>query len=79
MLAAAGTKTIGLTIFNLQQSGDYALSAALSTVIVLVIMIASVVPKMFNQNVNPSNLIKQNERIQEKGLLLHTDGQVYLK
>lgn len=39
MLASAGTKTIGLTIFNLQQSGDYSLSAALSAVIVLVILV----------------------------------------
>lgn len=37
MIAAAGTKTIGLTIFNLQQGGDYNRSAAMSTVIVLMV------------------------------------------
>lgn len=40
MLAAAGTKTIGLTIFNFQQSGDYNLAAAMSTVIVVIILSA---------------------------------------
>lgn len=39
MLAAAGTKTIGLTIFNLQQGGDYNRSAAMSTVIVLMMAV----------------------------------------
>ena len=38
MLAGAGTKTIGLTIFNYQQSGDYNLSAALSSIVVLFIL-----------------------------------------
>lgn len=38
MLAAAGTKTIGLTIFNLQQSGDYNLSSAMSSVIVAIVL-----------------------------------------
>ena len=38
MLASAGTKTIGLTIFNFQQAGDYSLSAAMSTVIVILIL-----------------------------------------
>lgn len=38
LLAGAGTKTIGLTIFNLQQGGDYSISAALSTLIVLLIL-----------------------------------------
>ncbi len=38
MLASAGTKTIGLTIFNFQQSGDYNLSAAMSAVIVVMIL-----------------------------------------
>lgn len=37
MLAAAGTKTIGLTIFSLQQGGDFNLSAAMSMVIVIMI------------------------------------------
>ena len=38
MLASAGTKTIGLTIFNFQQSGDYNLSAAMSAVIVVMVL-----------------------------------------
>lgn len=38
ILAAAGTKTIGLTIFNLQQAGDYNLSTAMSAVVVLLII-----------------------------------------
>ncbi len=38
MLSAAGTKTIGLTIFNLQQAGSYNLAATMSTVLVLLIL-----------------------------------------
>lgn len=38
MLASAGTKTIGLTIFNLQQAGDYSLAAAMSAVLVFVVL-----------------------------------------
>lgn len=38
MLASAGTKTIGMTIFNFQQGGEYSLSAAMSTVIVFMIL-----------------------------------------
>lgn len=40
MLASAGTRTIGLTIFSLQQGGDYSLSAAMSAVIVFVVLAA---------------------------------------
>ncbi len=39
MLASAGTKTIGLTIFSFQQAGEYNLSAAMSTIIVLLILL----------------------------------------
>ena len=39
MLASAGTKTIGLTIFNLQQGGDYSLATAMSSVLVFAILI----------------------------------------
>ena len=46
MLAAAGTKTIGLTIFNLQQGGDYNKSAAMSAIIVL-LLAAGYVIKIF--------------------------------
>lgn len=38
ILAAAGTKTIGLTVFNFQQSGDYNIAYALSVLIVLLIL-----------------------------------------
>lgn len=34
MLSAAGTKTIGLTVFSFQQSGDYILSTTMSTIII---------------------------------------------
>lgn len=40
ILSAAGTKTIGLTVFNFQQAGDYSLSSAMSAIIVLLILIA---------------------------------------
>jgi iron(III) transport system permease protein len=39
MLASADTKTIGLTIFNFQQGGEYSLSAAMSTLIVAMILV----------------------------------------
>ena len=38
MLAAAGTRTIGLMIFNFQQAGDYNLASAMSVVIVVLVM-----------------------------------------
>ncbi len=38
ILSAAGTKTIGLTIFNFHQAGDYSLSIAMSAIIVMVIL-----------------------------------------
>ncbi len=38
MLASAGTKTIGLMIFNFQQAGDYNLAAAMSVIIVLLVL-----------------------------------------
>lgn len=47
MLAAAGTKTIGLTIFNLQQAGNYNISSALSSIIVLLILAIYFLPKLF--------------------------------
>lgn len=39
MLAAAGTRTIGLTIFSLQQGGDYQRAEALSTAIIFIMLI----------------------------------------
>ena len=41
VMASTDTKTIGLTIFNLQQAGDYSLAAAVSSVILIVMMIGS--------------------------------------
>lgn len=48
MLAAAGTKTIGLTIFNYQQAGSYNLSAAMSAIIVFMILIGFIISKFIN-------------------------------
>ena len=39
VMASAGTRTIGLTIFNLQQAGDYSLAAAVSAVILAFMML----------------------------------------
>ncbi len=38
MLASAGTRTIGLTIFNYQQGGDYNLAAAMSVIVTLLVV-----------------------------------------
>ncbi|QNK41992.1 ABC transporter permease [Caproicibacter fermentans] len=38
ILASAGTKTIGLTVFNFQQSGDYNIAYAFSVLIVILIL-----------------------------------------
>jgi len=38
ILSAAGTKTIGLTVFNFHQAGDYNLSIAMSAIIVVFIL-----------------------------------------
>ena len=38
ILASAGTKTIGLTIFNYQQGGDYNLAAAMSVIITILVV-----------------------------------------
>ena len=40
ILASAGTETIGLAIFNLQQSGDYNLADSFSVVIVFLILLS---------------------------------------
>ena len=49
MLAAAGTRTIGLTIFNLQQSGDYNLSSAMSSVIVAIVLMGYALSFVFRR------------------------------
>ncbi|WP_207670761.1 iron ABC transporter permease [Clostridium sp. AWRP] len=46
MLASAGTKTIGLTIFNFQQAGNYNISSAMSTIIVLLVLTIYFIPKL---------------------------------
>ena len=38
MLASAGTRTIGLTIFNYQQGGDYNLAASMSVIVTLLVV-----------------------------------------
>ena len=38
ILASAGTKTIGLTIFNYQQGGDYNLAAAMSVLVTILVV-----------------------------------------
>lgn len=40
LLAGAGTKTIGLSIFSFQQAGDYQISAAMSTLVVILVIAA---------------------------------------
>ncbi len=40
MLAAAGTRTIGLSIFSLQQGGDYQRAAAVSAVVIAAVVLA---------------------------------------
>lgn len=49
MLASAGTKTIGLFIFNLQQGGDYNLASAMSVFIILIVLMAYYVVEYFNR------------------------------
>ncbi|WP_317855890.1 iron ABC transporter permease [Chakrabartyella piscis] len=49
ILAAAGSKTIGLTIFALQQGGAYNSSIALSSVMVLSILAAYIVSHLVNR------------------------------
>ena len=46
MLASAGTKTIGLTIFNFQQAGNYNISSAMSTIIVLLVLGIYFIPRI---------------------------------
>lgn len=43
VMSSASTKTIGLAIFNLQQAGDYSLAAAVSAVILAVILLCGLV------------------------------------
>lgn len=46
MLASVGTKTIGLTIFSFQQAGNYNVSAAMSTIIIVLVLIGYLLPRM---------------------------------
>lgn len=49
MLASAGTKTIGLTIFNYQQAGNYNISSAMSSLIVFIVLIGFMGSKLLNK------------------------------
>ncbi|MDW5299951.1 MAG: iron ABC transporter permease [Sedimentibacter sp.] len=66
MLAAAGTKTIGLTIFSLQQAGNNNLSAAMSSLIVGMVVILFVVSTYFKENYHTK---KQRMSQQKKSII----------
>ena len=51
VMASTDTRTIGLTIFNLQQAGDYSLAAAVSSVI-LAIMILGCILRLLTEHKN---------------------------
>ncbi|WP_088186862.1 iron ABC transporter permease [Desulfosporosinus sp. FKA] len=72
MLAAAGTKTIGLTIFDFQQSGDYNLAIALSSLIVILILAGYLLSitlmtekNNLQERINESYFRKCNSKIQQ--------------
>lgn len=48
MLAAAGTRTIGLMIFNFQQAGDYNMAAAMSAIIVVLVLAGYIMVNLTN-------------------------------
>lgn len=48
MLSGPFTKTIGLLIFNLQQSGDYPLAYAMSTLVLIVLLIMYILMEKIN-------------------------------
>lgn len=60
MLAAAGTRTIGLMIFNFQQAGDYNLAAAMSAIIVLFVLTGCLL-----MHTNNKELSETEEQIHE--------------
>jgi iron(III) transport system permease protein len=66
MLSAAGTKTIGLTIFNFHQAGDYSLSITMSAIIVLLIL-AGYGTGMQYSRFYSKRKEKQNDRIKNAG------------
>jgi iron(III) transport system permease protein len=49
LLASAGTKTIGLFIFNLEQGGDYNLSSAMSVCVVIIVLLVYSAVEYFNR------------------------------
>lgn len=61
MLSSAGTKTVGLTIFNLQQAGDYNLSMAMSATIVGLLLIGYIVFFLFEKR----QVVNAKEKNQE--------------
>jgi iron(III) transport system permease protein len=66
ILSAAGTKTIGLTIFNFHQAGDYSLSIAMSAIIVLVILAGYGTGLQYSRFF-AGRKEKQNDRIETAG------------
>ena len=66
MLAAAGTKTIGLTIFSLQQAGNNNLSAAMSSLIVGMVVILFVISTYFKK----SHHTKKQRLLEQKNLII---------
>lgn len=49
VMSSASTKTIGLAIFNLQQAGDYSLAAAVSSVILAVMLLCCAVRLVYKK------------------------------
>lgn len=78
MLAAAGTKTIGLSVFNLQQAGNYNLSAALSVMIVVFIfsgyLVMLLIEKMNALQAERREFIKVGEN---KNTIIFKKGEIY--
>lgn len=66
ILSAAGTKTIGLTIFNFHQAGDYSLSIAMSAIIVLLILAGYGTGVQYSRFYSKRKE-KQNDRIKNPG------------
>lgn len=75
MLAAAGTKTIGLTIFSLQQGGDYSLSAAMSSVIVFVVVLIYGLTAGMQDKGKEETQIKKKKSRDRTGAMIFTDRQ----
>ena len=68
MLASAGTKTIGLSIYNLQQSGNYNMAYAFSTVVILLIGIAIIPLSLSKYDLNMEKVNELKDRRNLKGI-----------